>query len=301
MDFCSIYKLPWLKPDTVNLQRFVSWCFSFSKASEGTVGNRLTAIVNCWKINGLNYDRRSFPILRLQLNGYKRLRPSKKLIRKPFTIAMMKMAWIQLKDDNFYNDLIKAALCIGYWHGARVGEYATTPAGIKHGDTPLKLSRLRFLPVHGIPKEVTVTFVKSKSNQFGERTEMISSVCRCPLPCSPCSLKNLIRRKRHMTGFYENEFLLLDSKRIMLSPNNINNIIKNLVNKMKLNGSHYKSHSLRKGRTCDMVKEGFSKIQIKKFGRWRSDIWEEAYADFDFTDLGIILNTPISQLGYCMK
>ena len=120
-DFCAEFKVRAFIPSTINLQRFISFCFSFSTIKEGSVNKKLTAIVNLWKTKGFNDERRSNPISRLQLTGYKRLRTSKRLIRKPWTITMMKKSWNFLKKNDFYSLLVKSALCIAYWHGARVG------------------------------------------------------------------------------------------------------------------------------------------------------------------------------------
>lgn len=82
-----------------------------------------------------------------------------------------------------------------------------------------------------------------------------------------------------------------------LNSNHVNNLVKNMVTKLKLNPYDYSSHSLRSGRATDLSRCNVKDEHIQKWGRWRSDCWKEHYAKLDHSDIAEITSLTLSDLG----
>ena len=77
----------------------------------------------------------------------------------------------------------------------------------------------------------------------------------------------------------------------------VNNLIKALAVRLKLEPTLYASHSLRSGRATDLARAMKPTWFIKKWGRWRSDCWQDFYAKLDFSDIAKLSKLSLNQLG----
>ena len=71
------------------------------------------------------------------------------------------------------------------------------------------------------------------------------------------------------TDVSENFFIFRGG--IPVQPLNFRKTLKQMICLAGLDQSYYSTHSLRAGRSCDLLKLGFSVETIKKLGRWHSN------------------------------
>ena len=62
---------------------------------------------------------------------------------------------------------------------------------------------------------------------------------------------------------------------------------------MKLDISLYGLHGLRVGSCTDKMRQGWTESQVKKWGRWSSDIWHTTYWTLDTRDYCSITKQPL--------
>ena len=74
-------------------------------------------------------------------------------------------------------------------------------------------------------------------------------------------------------GNYETptEQLFIFSDGSPVKPNHARDLLKKLINKLGLDAKSFGMHSLRLGRTSDLIKYGYTLEQVKTMGRWRSN------------------------------
>ena len=202
--------------------------------------------------------------------------------------------WINL---NSYNGLlIASALCIGYFFGGRVGEYA--PKSRELWQKVIRPADITFIGTDNDLKSLILDFRSHKTNKSGVYSGKVECICSCDLGLCPVHIIAKYLKWRHKAFGPEiyNPLLLKLTGR-PLPPSNINHLIKNLIIKMGLNPSTYSSHSLRSGRATDLARTLKPTWFIKKWGRWRSNCWEDFYAKLDFTDIAKIANQSLHELG----
>ena len=68
------------------------------------------------------------------------------------------------------------------------------------------------------------------------------------------------------------ENLLLLPDRSPVTPIQVNNVLKTLISALNLNEKLFSFHCLRSGRATDLLKFGFTVEEIKRKGRWKSNI-----------------------------
>ena len=132
-------------------------------------------------------------------------------------------------------------------------------------------------------KKFLLVLRTSKTHWKNMKPQMIK-ISTTPLPKEPKVVRSdetesefcpysLLQKYAKFWGNYsrDNEpFFLLPSKR-PVTPLQIHNTLKDLLNRSGFNNSLYSSHSLRIGRSSDLAKLGLSVETIKKKGRWRSN------------------------------
>ena len=82
-------------------------------------------------------------------------------------------------------------------------------------------------------------------------------------------IRNYIKERGGYNSRDENFFVLRDKS--IVKPIHPNRILKLCLNRINIDPSLYLVHSLRAGRACDMLKQGYSIDHIKCIGRWKSN------------------------------
>ena len=180
-------------PSVTSLQRFITFCFFRTFKTEGVVNGYISKIISWWTDLGFFFDRKKHPILRRQLNGFKRFRPSKKLRRFPIIWELF-VPIIKTLSNGSFNSLFQIALLsIRYFFGGRPCEYTSTPATRRLGDRLLTFADITFFPSFARAKEVTINFGKSKPDQFGQWNQTVTRHCICTKHNKICPVHNLTR------------------------------------------------------------------------------------------------------------
>ena len=134
---------------------------------------------------------------------------------------------------------------------------------------------------------ITPAYIPVKGNVFVHDTGI------CPVHI----IAKFIKKREYECSPAKNKPLLLRLDDGPLPPTHVNHLIKNLILKMKLNPNNYPSHSLRAGRATDLARSLKPTWCIKKWGRWRSNCWEDFYVKLDLTDMAIIANKSLHEMG----
>ena len=166
--------------------------------------------------------------------------------------------------------LYATILIISYYGLFRVGE-AT------EGDHVIKASNVHM----GVNKDkILIVLYSSKTHHKGNRPQKVK-ICANPDAKVSSSKKNrffcpfkLMREYLEVRGKYykENEQFFIFKDRSPVKPEHIRNILNTCLEKLGLDTSNYGFHSIRIGRASDMENFGYSLLEIKRAGRWRSNI-----------------------------
>ena len=73
-------------------------------------------------------------------------------------------------------------------------------------------------------------------------------------------------------GFHtDSEQFFIFREKIPVTPTHIRTVLKRCIKDVGINERFYDCHSLRVGRTCDLVRLGFTIDEVKRLGRWKSN------------------------------
>ena len=264
----------------------------------------IDGIMSFIKDNSHFFDRTKNPIIRRQLNGFIKDRPSEKRPKRPFMDIFLLICFKHIIKTNCYLGwLIGAAICLGYWHGLRPGEYTVHSKTEPHHI--LRCKNQQFGPVNSKkPFENIIILNGSKTNRIYKKDEIIACSCTCKkFPSLPCSFhwfqKFLKKRKQKFGKPKPNDPLLLLPNGKPLKCEQVNSVLKTTVafiNKkygLKLKVKYYAQHGLRVAACTDKMRQGWSENKVKKWGRWSSDIWHKTYWTLDLRDYCSISKKPL--------
>ena len=206
---------------------------------------------------------------------------------------------------DFLHTSIWLGMLFGYFGRMRPGEYTKTQYS-----TPLTSKQITWNPSADSPREVIITFKRSKTNRHGARHELITMGCNCghkrfghPSPCPVHLLLKFIKMRKQRFGSMKiSEPILVDHKNRMLKYDLLRKFIKRgilLVSqkiRIKLNPKYYTPHSLRVGGCTDLSRIGAALYKVSIFGRWTSDCWKQIYINIDFFDIARLRNTTVDEL-----
>ena len=255
-------------------QEYVVYLFYFTVHKYNAASKRMAALGYFWKSNGYNWDRRSHPSLAAMFKGYRKRKHSEMRIRYPFTYFHLEKAFEYINLKTYTGLLTASALCIGYFFGGRIGEYS--PHSRKDWKHVVLRKDLQFVGRKPGYSALNIDFKLHKTNKLGLYSGKVDCIGSCDAGICPVHiiLKFIKLRDSEFGKDVHNEPLLLRLTNRPLAQYAINNMIKNLIIKMKLNPLYYSSHSLRAGRATDLARAMKPAWFIKKWGRWRSDCWE---------------------------
>ena len=157
---------------------------------------------------------------------------------------------------------------------------------------------LYFVKRKGKLISLIIDFRKHKTNKLGIYSGKVEAICSCKTGICPVHIIDKYMRWRESEyGPAIKSPLLLRLDNRPIPQHHVNFLIKNLVIKMGLDPKLYSSHTLRSGRATDLARALKPAWFIKKWGRWRSDCWQDFYAKLDFSDIAKISNLSLHELG----
>ena len=193
-------------------------------------------------------------------------------IQKPMLNVLLKevVKYFEKELNQPYLSLLYQTLfCTAYYGMLRIGEVTSgshpiLARDVQVGDNKKKiLMILRSSKTHGEgskPQSVKI------SSQPKSRTTRYFSTHFCPY-------KLLRHYGKHRGPFKKRSrdpfFVFSDGSKV--TPTHARNCLKKILTRAKFDSWAYSFHSLRAGRTLDLLKYGLSVETIKKLGRWKSN------------------------------
>ena len=265
--------------------------------SSGAASRRLTALGHHWTLHGEQWCRKSHPILAKMLKGYRRKRPPELRPKKPWTFVHMQEAWNHLDLNTYSGNLAAATLCIGYFYGGRVSEYAAYAR--KDWTQIICPDDLELIYNGDSLISIIIDFKYHKSNKDGIYCGKVDAICACDTGICPIHMlqRYLEIRNRTWRDKGSKYPLLITSKGLPIRAAHVNNLLKALAIKIAIDPTLYSSHSMRSGRATDLARALKPSWFIKKWGRWRSECWQDFYAKLDFSDIAKLSKLTLVDLG----
>jgi len=294
--FCDIFGRDPLLASPRAVQEYVWYLYQYTTKPAGPAKRRVTALGYYWKCHGIDWDRKLYPTITCMLKGYTKRRPSEVKRRNPWTFwhIVKALPWINL--NTYTGCLQMAGICIGYHFGGRIGEYAAYTR--KDWDYLVRRCDIEMIYDNDKLVMMTVDFRHHKTNKEGIYSGKVDSCCECENGlCGIHLIERFIKlRDREWTDAHNFPLLVQLSGKPMRAIH-MNNLLKFLARNMGIDPTFYSSHSLRAGRATDLARAQTPTWLIKKWGRWRSDCWQDLYAKLDCSDIAKITKRSLVSLG----
>ena len=175
-------------------------------------------------------------------------------------------------DQGCMQKLYKAILVLGYYGLLRVGELTKSPHVILTKNVHMGTIKSKILFImnssktHDERNKLQMVKISYKPLALEQKTKIVNLV----LDHNPFILINDYIEVRPLTlNAKEQFFIFADNSAVRLEQ--LRTVLRTLITNMGLQAHLYNVHSLRIGRTGDLMKLSLSVETIKKIGRWRSN------------------------------
>ena len=194
--------------------------------------------------------------------------------RLPITCGLLELVLFEIQrifnesNQEYLESLYKALFILGYYGLFRVGELTLSPHVIKAKNIHMAKNKDKILVVlyssktHG--KESRPQKVKIVANHT-EKSGAYAQRHFCPF--------KVMREFLAFRGSYEDdqEPLFVYRDRSPVTAKGAREVLKTSLMRLNLDYTVYNVHSLRIGRTSDLVKFNYPISEVKLMGRWRSN------------------------------
>ena len=175
-------------------------------------------------------------------------------------------------DQGYMQKLYKAILVSGYYGLLRVGELTKSPHVILAKNVHMGTNKSKILFImnssktHDESNKPQMVKISYKPLVLEQKTKIVNPV----LDYKPFILINdYIEVRPPALNAKEQFFIFADNSAVR--PEQLRTVLRTLITNMGLQAHLYNVHSLRIGRTGDLMKLGLSVETIKKIGCWRSN------------------------------
>ena len=166
----------------------------------------------------------------------------------------------------YLKSLNKALLVSAYYGLLRVSELTYSPHAIKAIDVQIGVNK----------KKILFILRSSKTHSKDEFPQMVkiaatpkSNCLNNEETCPFMIIGDFLARRGTARNSHEQFFTFSD--RSPVKPEHMHKMLCKLLIKTGYDPNSYSTHSMRIGRSCDLLKLGFSVETIKKLGRWKSN------------------------------
>ena len=171
-------------------------------------------------------------------------------------------------EQPYLTSLYRALFALGYYGLFRVGELTMSDHVIKAKNVHMGSNKPKLLIVLYSSKTHSIASRPQKVKIVANNKEKTGSYMDryfCPF--------RLIREYLAIRGGFvsDTEPLFVFRDKSPVSPNNARDLLRSLLISIGLNPTWYGMHSLRIGRSTDLVRFGYSLDEVRRFGRWRSN------------------------------
>ena len=188
--------------------------------------------------------------------------------RFPINKNLLELLLFELKrvlpSQTYLQIMYRAILSLGYYGLMRIGELAEGPHAIKARNIHIGINKQKILIVlyssktHGmesLPQKIKITQIDNAKS-----TSLI-----CPFE----AVRSYLTVRGNYSSDSENFFVFRDGNNV--TPPHIRSVLDSCLQSLNLDPSLYNFHSLRTGRSCDLVREGYDLERIRQAGRWSSN------------------------------
>ena len=184
--------------------------------------------------------------------------------RLPIQIGLLEILLFELErlfNNQWYLEIMyKCILIIGYYGLFRVGELALGDHTIKAKNVHLGQNKNKIL--------ITLYTSKTHGQESAPQEIKITGQTRRHF----CPFRLTHKFMNPAGGFTSDQEQFLSSATVSpVQPAHVRDTLSQLLSTLNLNPLLYNTHSLRSGRSCDLIKFGYSIEQVKKLGRWKSN------------------------------
>ena len=175
----------------------------------------------------------------------------------------------QDQNQPYLATLYMAMFAVSYYGLLRVGEATLSPHAIKAKNVYIGLNK----------KKIKLVLYSSKTHSIANRPQKIKIASkeayeqRSKRKRTYCPFR-LMHKFMLMRGDYINDsdqfFVFRDG--MPVTAENARTVLREAIAQLGLDNTIYDFHSFRIGRSSDMAKFGYSLEEIKRLGRWRSNI-----------------------------
>ena len=194
-------------------------------------------------------------------------------ICKGILLLLLKQVAIEFSAQPYLTILYTALLSTAYFGLFRVSELTATPSGhaVRVSDVFIGTNKRKFLFVlhssktHG--KNSKPQKIKISSSYLGSESKpRLEGISYCPYAI----LQNYRKIRPRYSSISEQFFVFRD--RSPVAATHFRKTLKLLLKKANFNARLYDTHSMRAGRSLDLLKYGLSVETIKTIGRWTSNV-----------------------------
>lgn len=252
------FKIEPVYATSYEIQHFVTYLSQYKHLGVSSIRCYLSSIGFHIKLKTNSDPTKSFALSRLLKTYSKISKPVN--IRKPIDYMLLRKLCqsVQLSKLSYYYKLCYVNMYNLMYHAAlRVSEIA-------HSSTDEHILSLNSIKFNYNSSLISINFKSYKHSK--EECPVI--VIKCERSVKRAFQKYLDLRGRH-TGPI---FCHVDH-----SPFKRDEIVKQLkshLDSINYNSSHYNTHSFRIGKATDMSIAGYSELEIKQLGRWKSDAYK---------------------------
>ena len=193
--------------------------------------------------------------------------------RFPIRLSLLEVILFEIErywsgKQPFLETMYKTMFALGYYGMLRISELSDTGTGhtLKVKDVHVGVNKDKILLIlfsskthdkSKFPQEIKITSVKQDKHQRHRHF--------CPFKLS----REYMRLRGDFFSVDKDFFVLPDKTK--LTGNHVRLLLKILLKRLNIDASLYNTHSLRIGRTCDMLRCRYTINQIKQAGRWKSN------------------------------
>ena len=194
--------------------------------------------------------------------------------RFPIQIGLLEIILFELgryfENQKYLEILYKTMFILGYYSLLRVGEITSSS---KH--------TLKAKNVHiGKNKDkILIILYSSKMHGAESKPQEIKIQADTTTPRNNNVVKrhfspfNITHQYLTLRGDYRSDdepfFIFRGGSHV--TANHMWNVLRKMLSHLNINPSLYNTHSLRGGRSCDLIKYGYTIDQVKMMGRWKSN------------------------------
>ena len=169
------------------------------------------------------------------------------------------------RNQPYLEAMYKAIFILGYYGLMRVSELTFSQHIAKAANVHVAMNK----------NKIMVVLYSSKTHSMGQQEQKIkiSANDGCRINCNFCPFKTLRRYitfRKHIVEPEDPFFVFRDGTPVL--PKHATQLLKLALSNLGLDNSLYGMHSLRIGRTTDLVKFNYSLDQVKRAGRWHSNV-----------------------------